>query len=582
MRRQLYTDQLQKLIDALFMEDFNGACSHMHCTGSFLSITLDRTTRLELACSRREGLRPYRLRDDEVFLYRDRQRSRLNARLLMAHLVEASWWPATNRAEAVQWWEECFDFIDGLPHLLRLATNRGHSTLTASEYLAMAADRPFHPFAHAKGELAALVSPTEAQDPCLPHLLRLRWWAFNPDHLMTRQAAQPAELLLASAELASLNHQLKTLAPGHVALPMLPSQHAALLSTAAGVDAADLRFSSPTGQPTSSLRTLISGSDEYLHLKLSTSARTLGAIRSMPPRYLVNSDQAHQLLKRILAQHTELARTVALCDESHWWVVGREQDMISNPGLFGCQLRYLPRAAGAQPDQLITLSALGFAHAPVWQQLLGDDIEPWQAVKELTAQFIRTFLTLWCQGVMPECHGQNLLARYQGKRLSGFVLRDHDTLRICPTRLKQQGLPLPDYQIDWSTPNSLVLGSDERLLAYFTTLGLQVTLYPIALATLNHGNHSETDFWNWVRVCLEEYAATLADKQLKQVLCKFLLDAEVWPFKQLLTPLLNQQAASTGMPSAMGHIHNPLLTSRPNALPAEQALTQARDHETTT
>jgi len=446
----------------------------------------------------------------------------------------------------------------------------------------MAADRPFHPFAHAKGELAALVSPTEAQDPCLPHLLRLRWWAFNPDHLMTRQAAQPAELLLASAELASLNHQLKTLAPGHVALPMLPSQHAALLSTAAGVDAADLRFSSPTGQPTSSLRTLISGSDEYLHLKLSTSARTLGAIRSMPPRYLVNSDQAHQLLKRILAQHTELARTVALCDESHWWVVGREQDMISNPGLFGCQLRYLPRAAGAQPDQLITLSALGFAHAPVWQQLLGDDIEPWQAVKELTAQFIRTFLTLWCQGVMPECHGQNLLARYQGKRLSGFVLRDHDTLRICPTRLKQQGLPLPDYQIDWGTPNSLVLGSDERLLAYFTTLGLQVTLYPIALATVNHGNHSETDFWNWVRVCLEEYAATLADKQLKQVLCKFLLDAEVWPFKRLLTPLLNQQAASTGMPSAMGHIHNPLLTSRPNALPAEQDLTQARDHETTT
>ena len=576
MRRQLYTDQLQKLIDALFMEDFNGACGHLQCTGSSLSITLDSTTRLELACSPRNGLRPYRLRDDEVFLCSDQQSSRLDARHLMAHLVQASWWPATNRAEAVHWWEECFDFIDGLPHLLRLATNRGYSTLTASEYLAMAADRPFHPFAHAKGELAELVSPSETLEP------RLHWWAFNPDQLMTRQAAQPAALLLAGAELASLNRQLITLAPGHVALPVLPSQHATLLSTAAGVDAVDLRFSSPPGQPTSSLRTLISGSDERLHLKLSTSARTLGAIRSMPPRYLVNSDQAHRLLERILDQHTELARTVALCDESHWWVVGREQDMISNPGLFGCQLRYLPRAADTPSEQLITLSALGFAHAPVWQQLLGDDIEPWQAVKELTAQFIQTFLTLWCQGVMPECHGQNLVARYRGQRLSGFVLRDHDTLRICPTRLKQQGLPLPDYQIDWTTPNSLVLGSDERLLAYFTTLGLQVTLYPIALAALDHGNHSETDFWNWVRVCIEEYAATLADRQLKQVLCESLLDAEVWPFKQLLTPLLNQQAASTGMPSAMGHIHNPLLTSRPNALPAEQDLTHARDHETTT
>ena len=576
MRRQLYTDQLQKLIDALVMEDFNGVCSHLHCSGSFLSITLDSTTRLELACSRRDGLRPYRLRGDVVFLCSDQRRSRLKARHLMTYLVQASWWPATKRAEAARWWDECFDFIDGFPHLLRLATNRDNSTLTASEYLAMAADRPFHPFAHAKGELAALVSPMSTQES------RLHWWAFNPDQLMTRQTVQPAAFLLARAELASLNRQLSTLAPGRVALPVLPNQHAALQSTPAGADAVDLRFSSPAGQPTSSLRTLFSGRDEHLHLKLSTSARTLGAIRSMPPRYLVNSDQAHRLLERILDQHTELARTVALCDESHWWVVGREQDMISNPGLFGCQLRYLPRAADSQPDQLITLSALSFTHAPVWQHLLGDDIEPWQAVKELTAQFVQTFLTLWCQGVMPECHGQNLLARYQGQRLSGFVLRDHDTLRICPTRLKLQGLPLPDYQIDWTTPNSLVLGSDERLLAYFTTLGLQVTLYPIALAALNHGNHSETDFWKWVRVCIEEYAATLSDRQLKQVLCESLLDAEIWPFKQLLTPLLNQQAASTGMPSAMGHIRNPLLASRPNALPAEQDLTQAQDHETTT
>ncbi|WP_273426282.1 IucA/IucC family protein [Marinobacter sp.] len=579
MRRQLYTDQLQKLIDALFMEDFNGACSHLHCTGSFLSITLDSASRLELACSRKDGLRPYRLRDDQVVLCSDHRRSLLEARHLMAHLVQASWWPATNREEAVQWWEECFDFIDGLPHLLRLATNRGNSTLTASEYLAMAADRPFHPFAHAKGELAALVLPMEAQDPCLP---RLHWWAVHPDQLMTRQTAQPAALLLTGAELARLNDQLNSLAPGHVALPALPSEHVVLLSTTAGVNAVDLRFSSPAGQPTSSLRTLISGGDGYLHLKLSTSARTLGAIRSMPPRYLVNSDQAHRLLERILKQHTELSRTVALCDESHWWVVGREQDIISNPGLFACQLRYLPRAADTQQDHLITLSALGFAHIPVWQQLLGDDIEPWQAVKELTAQFIQTFLTLWCQGVMPECHGQNLLARYRGRRLSGFVLRDHDTLRICPTRLKQQELPLPDYQIDWTTPNSLVLGSDERLLAYFTTLGLQVTLYPIALAALNHSDRSETDFWNWVRVCLEEYAATLADEQLKQVLSESLLEAEVWPFKQLLTPLLNQQAASTGMPSAMGYIYNPLLTSRPNSFPAEQDLTQAQDHEAST
>lgn len=570
MLRQLHIDQLQKLIDALYMENFNGACRHLQYAGSTLSLSLDNNTSLELACSQQAGLRPYRIQSDEVTLRSGDQRRRLVPRHLMAHLVQAYWWPITNRAEAIQWWEECFDFINHLPHLLQLSTEQTGSTLAASEYLALAADRPFHPFAHAKGELIDLVPSTGSDLP------QLHWWAFHRDHLMAGQAEPQAGRLLTDTEHDQLRYQLDHLAPGYIALPVLPSQHHALRSSTSGVEAVDLLFSSTAGQPTSSLRTLINDGDEHLHLKLSTSARTLGAIRSMPPRYLTNGDEAHRLLSLILEQHPELDRTVTLCDESHWSVVGQQQDIVSNPGLFGCQLRAIPRPEEGEPDQLITLSALGFGHAPVWQQLLGDNIDPWQAVKELTAQFIHSFLTLWCQGVMPECHGQNVLARYQGQQLQGFVLRDHDTLRICPARLQQQGLPLPDYQIDWSTPNSLVLESEQQLLGYFATLGLQVNLYPIALAVLNASDHDESEFWHWVRSCLETYAVTLGDRRLRQILVDTLLKSETWPFKQVLTPLLNQQAASTGMPSAMARIRNPLLPFRPNT-----DVANSRNHEAT-
>lgn len=570
MLRQLHTDQLQKLIDALYMENFNGFCDHLHFAEPLLSIALNDTTRLGLPCSRQGGVRPYRVQDDKVFVCDNKQhtRTRIESRYVMACLVQAAWWPKTNQAEAVRWWEECFDFIGNLPALLRLSTSRANSPLAASECLSMAADRPFHPFAHAKGELAALASAEDTHQP------QIHWWAFHPNHLMTKQSAQPAELLLAEAKLAKLNAQLNRLAPGYTALPVLPTQHQTLLSAPLGFDAVNLLFSSPAGQPTSSLRTLISGKDENLHLKLSTSARTLGAIRSMPPRYLANGDEACRLLRRILEQHADLAQIVTLCDESHWWVAVQEQDLVRNPGLFGCQLRYFPKPADGQPSHLIALSALSFSHAPVWQQLLGAKTDPWQAVKDLTARFIETFLTLWGYGVMPECHGQNVIARYQGQRLSGFVLRDHDTLRICPARLKQRGLPLPDYRIDWTTPNSLVLESDRQLLAYFTTLGIQVNLYPIALAALRYIDRGETDFWSWVRTCLEDYAKTLTDDQLKQTLCETMLESEVWPFKQLLTPLLNQQTASTGMPSAMGEIPNPL-----HPCQANEYMSEARDHE---
>lgn len=566
MLRQLYTDQLQKLVDALYMENFGGFYDSLRFSGTVLSVRLDDAMSLGFSCRMQEGLRPYRVQDDDVRLQDERQgtRCRISPREVMSHLVQASWWPGAGRARAVQWWQECFDFLEHLPARLPSARDAATSPLAASECFAMMADRPFHPFAHAKGALARLVTDSP----------RLHWWALPPGSLLGKESRQPAELLLTEGEQAALNVRLRHLAPGYVALPLLPTQHRLLLSESNTFGAVDLIFTTATGSPTSSLRTLASARNERMHIKLSTSASTLGAIRSMPPRYLVNGDEAYRLLTQILERDCALASAITLCDEHHWWVAGRELALVRNPGLLGCQIRFLPPFDEAPSSRLLAMSALSYPHEPVWRRLLDGDADPWQAVKDLSRCFINTFLNLWCQGVMPECHGQNVLARYRHCQLHGFVLRDHDTLRVCPARLTQLGLPRPDYQIDWTTPNSLVLTSMEELLAYFTTLGLQVNLYPIALAVLRHSTRTEADFWRWVRTCLEDYAAALQDEELGRILSDSLLNARVWPFKQVLGPLLTQPAASTGMPSAMGRIRNPLLP-----LPAPRPLTAERVHE---
>ncbi|WP_375056129.1 IucA/IucC family protein [Zobellella sp. DQSA1] len=566
MLRQLYTDQLQKLVDALYMENLDGFCDSLLFSGAVLSVRLNDAISLGFSCRMQEGLRPYRVQDDDVRLQDERQgtRCRIPAREVMSYLVQASWWPEAGRERAVQWWQECFDFLEYLPNLLQSAHDIATSPLAASECFAMMADRPFHPFAHAKGALAQLV--TDAP--------RLHWWALPPGSLLSKQSRPPAELLLTEEEQAALSVRLLHLAPGYVALPLLPTQHRLLLSESNTFGAVDLIFTTATGSPTSSLRTLTSVRNEGMHIKLSTSASTLGAIRSMPPRYLINGDEACHLLTQILERDSALASAITLCDEHHWWVAGREQPLVKNPGLLGCQIRFLPPLDDASSTRLLAMSALSYPHESIWPRLLGGDTSPWQAVKDLSRCFINTFLDLWCYGVMPECHGQNVLARYRHSQLHGFVLRDHDTLRVCPARLTQLGLPRPDYQIDWTTPNSLVLTSMEELLAYFTTLGLQVNLYPIALAVLRHSTRTEADFWRWVRTCLEDYAAALQDKELGRILSDSLLNARVWPFKQVLGPLLTQHGASTGMPSGMGSIRNPLLP-----LPTPRPLTAERVHE---
>lgn len=84
------------------------------------------------------------------------------------------------------------------------------------------------------------------------------------------------------------------------------------------------------------------------------------------------------------------------------------------------------------------MSALSCTYIDPWETLSVEG-DKWSLLKDLSVHFIQTFLTLWAKGIMPECHGQNTMVCYENNKLKCFILRDHDTLRICTTAIKENG-----------------------------------------------------------------------------------------------------------------------------------------------
>ena len=72
-----------------------------------------------------------------------------------------------------------------VPH----AAMRFSSPLMTSELLSLVADRPFHPFAHSKGELTPLTTQKE---------IEVYWWAFKKDDVINNMESIPPSLLVQS------------------------------------------------------------------------------------------------------------------------------------------------------------------------------------------------------------------------------------------------------------------------------------------------------------------------------------------------------------------------------------------------
>ncbi len=550
MLDRIYTAQLQKTIDALYMENYGDFKDHISYKKPYLAVTLNDELELYFNCLKVDGVNPFYVTQPEVLLHNllSNTTSKISISEVFNYLTKATWWPSPHHQKAIDYWLDNLVTAERIPQILQSALSFS-SPLIKSELLSLVADRPFHPFAHSKGELAPLTTQKE---------IEVYWWAFKKHDVINNMESIPhKELLLTEVEESLIADKMAELSDDYLALPLLKTQHRYLKLEENKYDGIDLNHVTRIGLPTSSLRTLIHNANPTLHLKLSTNAKTLGAIRSMPGRYLMNGHTAYDFLNDVINQTALIKNRLFLSNETHWWVLGKQEPIVKNLGVIGCQVRHLPDFCRDKNVTPITMSALSCTYVDPWEALSVEG-DKWSLLKDLSVHFIQTFLTLWAKGIMPECHGQNTMVCYENNKLKCFILRDHDTLRICTTAIKENGFTPPVYTIDTSTPNNLIFTKNEDLFNYFITLGIQINLYPIALATLKYTDRTESDFWEMVQDIIQDFVETQPiSEQTKSQIQTYFFDNKTWPFKQLLTPLLAQESDSTGMPSKIGTTPNP-------------------------
>ncbi|CAM4172347.1 IucA/IucC family protein [Pseudoalteromonas byunsanensis] len=530
---------VQKLIAALFLEnygDFKTHCTYQH--GQLL-VRLDSHSHLVFACQfNPENMVPYAITEPDIYIQKQNQQpTSVSLTSLMSHFIESHWWPVGDSQRVLSKWHEVVQTVDLLAQQAPVS-----QATDLFEWLALVIDRPNHPFAHAKASLLSVLENWTEQ--------QVHWWAFPQEQVFTRQSKVAYHLLLNDSQQQYLQAKLTDLGDDYIALPLLASQ----IVLAREIPASrDLEFTSELGLATSSLRTFCHPNDLLVHIKMASSATPLGAMRTMPPRYLYNGDCAYALLQDILQRSKTLTQNVKLCDERQWWSLSTHRDMLQCKGEIGVQLRCLPAH-----DKQLVLSMAALNHPYAWHMLAQSGVNTQQFFTNLCQRFVQVGMNFLHYGVVPECHGQNIILYINDHDDFTFVLRDHDSLRICPQQLTANKLALPDYQINWHTPNTLVLPDLTELAKYFITLGLQVNLYPIAKAMPQGGD--EQAFWRRLHLDIETCLEQINDEAFTAWAQRHVLDAKLWPFKAVLAPLFGAADDVTGMPSAMSTIINPLIS----------------------
>ncbi|MDA2804217.1 IucA/IucC family protein [Nocardiopsis suaedae] len=450
--------------------------------------------------------------------------------------------------------------------------------LLAGERLAATRNRPFHPTARAvSGWSAAEVA---CYGPMRAEPLGVHWAAVRRDHLRFGSgpdSADPAAALLDDDGRETLRALARSAGiddDAYTAVPVHPWQWDRVLPTEFARELAD-RTIVPLGpdigrfHPTSSLRTLASAPGPGPHLKLPVGAATLAAARLLPPRYLDNGERAQSCMEHLLGADPVLGALVEVCDERTWcgWSApGADDTFADRPGHLAAQVRRYPPGLFADPDALVL--PMGALAAHEWD-VLGpalaaagfDPDDPVGLFRPVAEAFCAMGLAFLRHGVLPELHGQNTVAVLADGGVRRFVLRDHDTLRLCPELMAAAGTPDPGYRVKPGAPQSLSLDRPEELLGYLQTLGFQVNLYGIADALARHSGTDERVLWGALRTSVESCLDRLGlPGPVAALVEEHVLRAREWPHRRVLGPLL-RRGRSTGvsMPADTGRVPNPLV-----------------------
>lgn len=570
---------LQDLFDALWLEDLYGFRSHcrFHASaGEEEGVEVDLSPGRVLRWYGRpaRGLRPFKVSHRGVALPGGAQNAVLAAVDVSEILQTADWWKESSGrlARFFRLASHQAEFAAGHEPgvLARLAA--APDDLLSWETLSCLRDRPFHPLARAKdwgdSDGSAYATETGASIP-------MQWVAVRRDRVRssTDAVGQPiAEALLDPAQ----HERLTATAHAHGAdgdawlwMPVHPWQwgHLERVASPELAQCLDLGTGPGTVIPTASLRSLAVVGRPGTHLKVALSVNALGAVRTLPPRYLHNATLASACLENLRERDAWLASYLLLCDENHWWALRQSDALEAEPGEFACMVRRYPSLPRARLVPMAALPVVAAGGAlPAFDLLLGplaQEDDAWALFAKVAGALLELGLRCLAYGVMPELHGQNVLVAFRGQGIAALLLRDHDTLRICPPLMSARGVAVPAYVIDRSTPNTLELATPRELLAYLQTLAIEVNLYAVIVALAERYGRDEAHGWRVLRVALEDCLARVPlSEEIAASTRSLLLDEPSWPFKQVLAPLLGRASFGTGMPSAMGRLNNPLLPGR--------------------
>lgn len=582
----------QDVFDALWLEDLYGFRGHCNMRSiasdeAVLEVALDSTRSLGWQGQLASGLRPFRILDPSPVL------------VTGMHTVNLEICDAVEILQTAHWWG---DRAGRLARLFRLAYDQAAFTaahegnilgrliavpddLLSWEALSCLKDRPFHPLARAKDwdESDGYAYAAETMT-----LLPLRWVAVPRNRMVSALANQSTGQPLAESLLdpAQRNMLVKIARACHADnkhwlwMPVHPWQWAWLNRSIPSklTGCIDLCTGPGAAIPTASLRSLAILGKPGTHLKLALSARTLGAVRTLPLRYLHNGVLASACLEALRGRDAWLEANLLLCQENEWWALsqggqqhqpGQYDTLASEPGELACMLRRYPVLPGAT---LVPMAALPVTAADgalpafdyltdrISRDVISQEEVAWSLFADVARALLELGLRCFAHGVMPELHGQNVLLAFKDRRIAALVLRDHDTLRICRRMLEMRGIEAPNYVIDRTTPNTLELDTPRELLAYLQTLAIEVNLYAILAALCGYYGRDEARGWHIIRQVLEICLASVPlPPEIASQTKNLLLNEAEWPFKQVLAPLLRATGFGTGMPSAMGRLKNPLL-----------------------
>jgi siderophore synthetase component len=470
--------------------------------------------------------------------------------------------------------------------------NDVYSSLSRMEQLASYRDRPFHPTSRAKGGWNQ--EDYQKFSPEFGRNMRLCWVAVKRDHLMCDKGVESvnvADLILGRNERLQLEEAFDEVgisSSDYMAMPMHPWQMENIFPNEFKTEMERgicIPLPIQIGQyvATSSLRSLAPAVEGDRHIKLPIGVYSLGALRLMPTRYLINGVKGQRLIEQVLGKCPALKERVFLCDERKWWAF-QESDgnlFTDKPGHLSCLIREYP--SGLMNDErvkLIPMSALSvygnqrsghlFSQWLKWREDSSDGREagvvepvPTEAVlglfREVSDLFVEIALMFACYGIMPEMHGQNVVLVVRDGRLKGLLLRDHDTVRLHLPWMEASEIEDPRYVIRTDTPNTLINPTPEDFISYFQTLGIQVNLYSIIDALSRSYNIDESQFWKTVQGSLKR-AVEVVDfpQEMKIKLEAVLFRSREWPTKLLIEPLIKRRGSGGGsMPSGKGQTENP-------------------------